>query len=523
MKQAQWRNWGRSGSLFVVAASLVVGCSNPAPVQQTAAVDGNSKQLEKIRIFRGPIDPPMPDSSNKYTQFFVKQLNIEPAYETAPWGGGADYAQKLQTMIASGDFPDIIRPMNGVEQTLITQGGALALDDLLPKYAPNLWKYFPKEIWDIVRSTSPDGKIYYIPSLQNTNNRGLIIRTDWLKKVGLNAPETQEQFVEMLRAFRDKDPNGNGKADEIPTSGREQGRWFDHIFAMYGVAMWEGYPEWDMIDGKLQYAGVQPNMKEAIKFARELYKEKLLDNETFLNKQEVWTGKILNDTVGAFYHIVDSTITVGGYEGLRKKNPDADFTMVSVPKVPGYEGFYSLKRFGFVEWVIPKKSEAKAASVLKYLDFYYTPEGIDFNNYGIENDSFVLENGAKKYLPEKDTTENWTQRKTIFSASVSTFDYKSKIAELTVKYPTRYKAMTEMYDRINKTTKVVAGDGMPISVYDGFADIKTHKMYQQYLTNIVIGEWPLERFDEFVKKWNEAGGAEVTKRANEWYQKVNKK
>lgn len=34
---------------------------------------------------------------------------------------------------------------------------------------------------------------------------------------------------------------------------------------MYGVAMWEGYPEWDLIDGKLQYSGIQPNMKEAIK------------------------------------------------------------------------------------------------------------------------------------------------------------------------------------------------------------------------------------------------------------------
>lgn len=31
---------------------------------------------------------------------------------------------------------------------------------------------------------------------------------------------------------------------------------------MYGVAMWEGYPEWDLIDGKLQYSGIQPNMKE---------------------------------------------------------------------------------------------------------------------------------------------------------------------------------------------------------------------------------------------------------------------
>ena len=89
----------------------------------------------------------------------------------------------------------------------------------------------------------------------------------------MEMPATVDEYVEMLKAFRDKDPNGNGKADELPTSGREFGRWMDHLFAMYGVAMWEGYPEWDEYNGKIQYAGTTDNMREAIKFIRMLYEE----------------------------------------------------------------------------------------------------------------------------------------------------------------------------------------------------------------------------------------------------------
>ena len=68
-------------------------------------------------------------------------------------------------MIASDDLPDILRPIGGIEQTLIRQGGALALDDFFAQYAPNVWKNIPQEAWDVVRSASPDGKIYYVPKV----------------------------------------------------------------------------------------------------------------------------------------------------------------------------------------------------------------------------------------------------------------------------------------------------------------------------------------------------------------------
>lgn len=66
---------------------------------------------------------------------------------------------------------------------------------------------------------SSDGKSYYIGYLlsQNINTDGhFFINRTWLDRLGLAVPTTIEELTDVLRAFRDRDPNGNGLADEIP-------------------------------------------------------------------------------------------------------------------------------------------------------------------------------------------------------------------------------------------------------------------------------------------------------------------
>ena len=47
-----------------------------------------------------------------------------------------------------------------------------------------------------------------------------MINTKWLEKLGLQKPTTIDELYDVLVAFRDKDPNGNGKKDEIPMIGK---------------------------------------------------------------------------------------------------------------------------------------------------------------------------------------------------------------------------------------------------------------------------------------------------------------
>ena len=64
--------------------------------------------------------------------------------------------------------------------------------------------------------------------------------------------------------------------------------------------------------------------------------------------------------------------------------------------------------------------------------------------------------------------------------------------------------------------------GMPDSIYEGYEDFhpQTTKMYREWSAKMVAGEISMDRWDEYVKAWNDNGGRVVTERATEWYKKA---
>lgn len=63
---------------------------------------------------------------------------------------------------------------------------------------------------------------------------------------------------------------------------------------------------------------------------------------------------------------------------------------------------------------------------------------------------------------------------------------------------------------------------LPNTVYEGYPDIQSHKLFQEYLAKIVIGEWSIDTFDELVERWNRSGGDKVTSRLQAWYAQLKK-
>ncbi|UOQ48603.1 extracellular solute-binding protein [Gracilibacillus caseinilyticus] len=506
------RTW--MGFLAILILSVLTACSNDEQAGDTDnPSDGNNAGEESatVTVFKSHMGKgTIPDSDDPHVQYVKEKIGVE--YELITTPPGSEPAEYINLMIASEDFPDILRPIGGVEQTIINQGGALALDDLLPKYAPHVWERIPDEAWDIVRTASSDGKIYYVPQVYLVPSRAALLRQDWLDKIGMEMPQTLDEYKEMLIAFRDQDPNGNGKQDELPTTGREFGRWMDHLFSMFGVAMWEGYPEWDIYNGDINYAGTSENMKAAIAFIRELYEEDLLDNETFLNKGDVWQAKVNNNLVGSWYHLPANLRDK--LAAMREEAPDAYVSGMPLPEVEGFDGFITQKSMGLPEWLIPTASEDNAANALKLLDFFYDPENADFIQYGIEGAQHEVVDGEKVLLPATDETP--------LPLGMLNFQTEESMdIRIDNSFPEEDQQMIkDIFDVATADARRIAGDGLPSTVYQGYPDIQSHKLFQEYLTKIVIGEWPLDKFDEFVEKWKQSGGEEVTKRVQEWYDKV---
>lgn len=520
--------------IVIVAAGIMAGCGEstnnavksettalqtPAPAEDTQKT-GEIQVIEDIQVWDENNANKALEKGSPLYEKYMEMFGVGVLKPTVEWNGGTSYQNTLNMKIAAGEMPDVFLPTNGSEVELMKNGALADLTDLLPQYAPSLWKIVPQEVWETMKSMDPSGKnrIYLIPAVQDYVVNGMLIRKDWLDKVGLDIPKTQAELVNVLKAFRDKDPNGNSQKDELPTIGRENGTWMDYLFAMYGVAM-NTDPEWDIYNGELTYAAVTPNMKAALEFVSELYKDKLIDSETFLNKKDVWEAKIRGDKVGLFYHIPDAVN--GKLVDIKKINPDVEIVSMPLPKVEGYTGFIAQKKVNRINYVFKNQSEERVIAGLKVLEGVANPDNYEKHKYRIEGEDYVVKNGARVESDvEKTKLTNFLNYTFLQNLGFKLRDMASE-PEGEKKWAVNMAMEAVKADQVNG--KIIASDGMPATIYDGYTDIKNKVLFNEYMSKIIIGSFPISKFDEFVQKWNKAGGEEVTKRAREWYAKKTQK
>lgn len=456
--------------------------------------------------------------------FYKKTTGVGIIQPYVEWNGGTTYQEQLNLRIAAGEMPDVFTPVNGMEAGLIDSGALLDLTDLLPKYAPNLWNAIPPEVWDVMRANDPtgEGKIYTIPNIMEYGRNGGMIRQDWLDKLGLKMPTTQEEYVEVLRAFKNGDPNGNGLQDEIPTGGRAEAKWMEHLFAMYGVAIWEGTPQWDIYNGELTYSAVTPNMRDALQWMASLYAEGLMDPESLLNDKAAWDGKINSDIVGSWSHIPQEAYNYA--ETINKTTgANPDIAILPALSAPGYEGYYTALHINSIQFVVANTDdEAKIQSVMKMLDAYADESLWDSFYNGVEGMHSTMVDGVLKKLPD----DKKTQQNLVLTPynSLATIDFQKKLLtgqQTSEREWAISQSIRDIEDNQNYV-KTIAGDGIPSSIYNNYPDIQNKALFIEYATKIIIGEYPIEKFDEFIEKWNSSGGEEVTKAARDWYASLNK-
>lgn len=459
------------------------------------------------------------DAGSELYNLYKEMMGVGIVQPYVEWNGGETYLEQLNLRIAAGDMPDVFSPWNGIESELIESGALLDLTDLLQEKAPHLWESIPEEMWDAVKANDPTGenRIYVIPQVLNYGRNGGMIRQDWLDSLGLKMPTTQEGFVEVLRAFKNDDPNGNGVADEIATGGRAEVRWMGQMFGQYGIAMWEGYPQWDIYDGELTYSAVTQNMKDCLEWMSELYAEGLLDPETLLNDKSAWDGKINSGVVGVWEHLPQECYNYAEniYTGTGVKPQIAILPAISAP---GYEGYYTHRQMnggGFV--VANTEDEEKIDKIMKVLDAYGNQDmWMEFYN-GVEGMHSEVIDGKAVRLPDDPST----QQNLVLAPynSIATIDFQVNVLS-TQLTEDREWAVSQAVENVQKNQEYVksfAGDGMPDSIYSDFPDIGNRTLYVEYATKIIAGEYPIDKFDEFVEKWYASGGKEVTELAREWY------
>ena len=153
-------------------------------------------------------------NNNVWTRCYEDELGIKLNYTVA--AAGDDYTQKLTMAIASNDLPDLM-DLPPEEFSELANAGLLAdLTESYDTYASDLLKETIEVDGGIqLASAKVDGKLYGLPQLSAADGTCdlLWIRTDWLENLGLEAPTNMEELLEVARAFRYEDPDGNGQDD----------------------------------------------------------------------------------------------------------------------------------------------------------------------------------------------------------------------------------------------------------------------------------------------------------------------
>ena len=261
--------------------------------------------------------------TNAFTKRLEEKGNVEIVFNLLP---SNDSSSKINLMLSSGsDLPDVINhDLDDI--TVATYGDAgtfLALNDYYANSSeylmPRIEQYKEEKgvnLLDYI--TMSDGNIYTMGSFNESihNNFPSVIwmYEPWLKKLGMELPTTLDEYVECLKAFRDKDPNGNGIGDELPVI--DYARTFSNdgfMYAFLQAFIKTGNYNTAIVDGKVNMYYTTDEYKEFLKWMKMLYSEGLLDKTTF--SQDSATLKTLMNgkevRIGSYVSTSTSILTAG--------------------------------------------------------------------------------------------------------------------------------------------------------------------------------------------------------------------
>ncbi|GIQ64904.1 hypothetical protein PACILC2_34720 [Paenibacillus cisolokensis] len=291
-KMASWMAALMLAALALTACSPDKGGSREP--SEPAAGEGGAPV--NIRIFAQQ-DATTDYESNSFTKLVEEKFNIRFQWETVPYDGAAE---KRQIALASGDYPDLFMLIPWVDKFSQTdlirfsqQGVIVPLNDLIEQHAPNIKAALDNFPYYRAMNTAPDGNIYGLTQLIECFHcsypNKMWINTTWLEKLGLDMPKTLDEFKEVLTAFKTRDPNGNGKPDEVPLSGSIE-EYGVHIipFIMNGFIYNDDRTYLTVKDGKVDIAANKEEWKQGLAFVKSMFDAGLIDPGAFTQNAEAF-------------------------------------------------------------------------------------------------------------------------------------------------------------------------------------------------------------------------------------------
>lgn len=525
---------------FGLAVSLLAGCTTQKKGQENPTA-ANVETVEETKL-------PIVEQPTKFTiwcnnfasrvltnygeQESWKEVQKRTGIELEfihPTGAASE---QFNIMMASGDYPDIIYYSWGDSLSkYVDKKVALSLNSYLG-IMPNLRKLMEANETVAKQIKLADGTIAYFPQINSLTEYnywdGYFVRQDWLDAVNEQPPETIDDWYRVLTAFKGKDLNGNGLDDEIPfTAGKTM--MPTAFVGAFGI-LDDFYinPETE----KVSFGALDEGFKEYVTTMHKWYSEGLIDGEYLNVDQKLQDEKMLNNLVGAAY--MDNNNSMINYLS-NKPIPEFDLTAVPMPSAKDGKRYYS--RPGVKDVVsknggIITSSCSDPITAIKLLDYLYSDEACVLFNWGIENESYTVENGEYKYTdqilhnPDNKTPYDAIAKYCINQGFMKVYDIKA-IRGLDSTLPESIKnkkTVSDEYARETDKTLVLPSVSLTPEEQDEYSKIKSEiRTYvDEMKAKYIMGKESLDSYDTFVenlKKMKAERAVEIMQTAYERYLK----
>lgn len=485
---------------------------------------------EKINKLSAAWDGQESWEDNRWIRLFQDELNIEVKYR---WIVNTEqYAQKWKMSMASGDIPDVSKvdliDLNHLADAGMIQDMGPYWDKYVNELTQSVVTADGTAVYDAIKV---DGKMMGVPQVMAAldNYCYLWLRTDWMKKLDIEAPKTMEDFNKMLESFVTQDPDGNGKDDTYAMM-FDKTLWYELEGFFWG---YNAYPDtWlKAEDGSLVYGAIQPEMLKPLQTLQQMYNDGWLDKEfvvkDYLKANEMIAAGKTGVSSGGHWLPYDLAKS-------RENDPNADWGCFPWPTETGKPVVGELE-LGLRNTLAVKSGFEHPEAIIKMLNLYYE------KLYGGTGDYSYWGNDRKtgvdgvwsmgpldtfhpliNVIPYRDAVKvvnGEMQEGELKGASLDYYNNGKEMWEWERMWMPGNRSAGDLIEQVLEEKRVFTdnfiGASTPTMV-ERWAQMK--ELTDTTFTKIITGQLEAkEGFENFVKDWKKIGGDQITKEVNEWY------
>ncbi|WP_309119653.1 extracellular solute-binding protein [Paenibacillus sp.] len=426
------------------------------------------------------------------------------------WISGEIYYEKLKAAMATDSLPMAVstgsQSFYKELKDAIRHGEFWEIGPYLEKYG-NLRRLDE----DVLRSAAVDGKIYGLYQERPRSRQGVIYRKDWLDRLGLEPPTTVDELFEMLVAFAERDPDGDGLRNTIGLAERN-----DMVYGAFKtVSSYFGVPnQWGVKDGGLEPEFMFPAYIETMNFFRSLRERGAVNADFPVTSKSAQRDLFINGTAGAY--IGSLSDAVGLYREAAKRNPKAEVDVANRIEGPNGPGVWSIPGYG-AAFLFPKSSissEAELERVLSFYDALMDPEVYHLLQYGIEGRHYEKTDGKANMIADPEVVEREVK----------------PLIQLQIGGPSTIDAMppyetdalsVKVGERIKDNDNMLIDDptlGLESRTFDELGG-RLQRRIADAAYQYMLGQIDDDGFREAVVEWRAQGGDKMIAEYNEQYRR----